>query len=93
MLPKIELTALVTRLSLLAAVIACAPRPGSQVAVAAPPSQWDADIARFEQEDRERPPQPGGVVFVGSSSIRLWNSLAADFPDFSRQSRLGGDTC
>ncbi len=30
--------------------------------------------------DRESPPAPGGVLFVGSSSIRMWDTLARDFP-------------
>ena len=41
---------------------------------------WEAEIARFEAADRAAPPQPGGVVFVGSSSIRMWSTLADDFP-------------
>jgi lysophospholipase L1-like esterase len=40
---------------------------------------WEADIQRLEQADRERPPTPGGVLFVGSSSIRMWESLGEDF--------------
>ena len=40
---------------------------------------WETEIARFEAADRVAPPQPGGVVFVGSSSIRLWSTLADDF--------------
>ncbi|MDG4554676.1 MAG: GDSL-type esterase/lipase family protein [Candidatus Competibacter sp.] len=39
---------------------------------------WEAAIRAFETEDRLRPPQPGRVVFVGSSSIRFWHTLAAD---------------
>jgi lysophospholipase L1-like esterase len=42
--------------------------------------QWEPEIRAFEVADRERPPKPGGVVFVGSSSIRLWATLADDFP-------------
>ena len=51
------------------------------VAAAAASSQWEPDIRRFEEEDRRNPPTAGGVVFVGSSSIRMWESLARDFPD------------
>lgn len=40
---------------------------------------WTAEIARFEAQDRAAPPGPGAVVFVGSSSIRLWSTLADDF--------------
>jgi lysophospholipase L1-like esterase len=57
-------------------------------AVAAPPApvtdaahkKWEPEIAAFEKADREHPPEKGGVLFIGSSSIRLWKSLAADFP-------------
>lgn len=45
-----------------------------------PPQPWEADIQAFEQMDRESPPAPGGVLFVGSSSIRMWDTLAQDFP-------------
>lgn len=46
----------------------------------APAERWEADIAAFEAADRADPPAPGGVLFIGSSSIRFWDSLAADFP-------------
>ncbi len=42
--------------------------------------KWADAMAAFEKQDRQQPPQPDGVVFVGSSSIRLWD-LAASFPD------------
>lgn len=31
--------------------------------------------------DASNPPPRRGILFVGSSSIRLWKTLAADFPD------------
>ena len=43
-------------------------------------AQWNAEIAAFQAGDRAHPPAPGAVLFIGSSSIRLWTSLAADFP-------------
>ena len=46
----------------------------------APSSRWEPAIQRFEASDRSSPPAPGGVVFVGSSSIRLWTTLIEDFP-------------
>ena len=45
------------------------------------PEKWEKDIAAFEQMDREHPPEKGGIVFVGSSSIRMWKTLAQDFPE------------
>jgi lysophospholipase L1-like esterase len=38
---------------------------------------FESEIAAFDAQ----PAQPGAVVFIGSSSIRLWNTLATDFPD------------
>lgn len=53
-------------------------------------SPWEKDVLAFEATDRERPPSPGGIVFVGSSSIRLWE-LAASFPDLEGLNRgFGG---
>ena len=48
--------------------------------VASDPARWEADIAAFEAADRTSPPPAGGIVFIGSSSIRLWTTLATDFP-------------
>lgn len=42
--------------------------------------QWAADMARFSAEDASRPPLDHPVVFTGSSSVRMWASLAEDFP-------------
>ena len=39
-----------------------------------------SEIAAFEAADRKNPPQSGGIVFVGSSSIRFWTTLTQDFP-------------
>jgi lysophospholipase L1-like esterase len=44
------------------------------------PARWEKDIKAFEAADAKNPPPKGGVLFVGSSSIRLWRSLADDFP-------------
>jgi iduronate 2-sulfatase len=49
---------------------------------AAPPgfANWEKEIQGIEQRDKEKPPAEGGIVFAGSSSIRIWN-LAKSFPD------------
>jgi lysophospholipase L1-like esterase len=44
------------------------------------PAQWRSDIAAFTAADQAHPPPSQAVLFVGSSSIRLWRSLARDFP-------------
>ncbi len=43
--------------------------------------KWEKAIAAYEAEDRENPPPKGGILFAGSSTIRLWETLAEDFPD------------
>ena len=43
-------------------------------------AKLEKEIAAFEQADARNPPAKGGIVFVGSSSIRLWKTLAQDFP-------------
>lgn len=45
-------------------------------------SRWEADIQKFEQEDRAMPPPQGANLFVGSSSIRLWD-LKSSFPEYT----------
>lgn len=45
-----------------------------------PPLPFESDIALFEAQDRQNPPAKGGILFVGSSSIRLWTTAAQDFP-------------
>jgi lysophospholipase L1-like esterase len=43
--------------------------------------RWSASFEAFAAADLKQAPQPGGVVFVGSSSIRLWNDLETSFSD------------
>ena len=43
-------------------------------------ANWEKEIAAFESADRAHPAPQNGILFIGSSSIRLWKSLAADFP-------------
>jgi len=54
---------------------------GGAAAPADAAAKWEKDIAAFEAADRESPPGKGGVLFVGSSSVRLWKTLEEDFPD------------
>jgi lysophospholipase L1-like esterase len=43
-------------------------------------ARWEKEIAAFEAEDARVRRRDGAIVFVGSSSIRLWN-LGESFPD------------
>lgn len=42
------------------------------------PAVYEEDIAAFEAQDALSPPPANPIVFVGSSSIRRWQSLAED---------------
>lgn len=50
------------------------PPPG---AVSSP--AWEQDMRRFAEAEAADPPPRNAVLFVGSSSIRLWDGLAQDF--------------
>jgi lysophospholipase L1-like esterase len=55
-----------------------------------PPEAWAHAIKAFEKQDAKEPPPQGAVVFVGSSSIRLWD-LKKSFPDLPAVNRgFGG---
>jgi len=58
---------------LLAALACLAPSLPAQ------PQRWEKAIQAFEQQDRLHPPPKRGIVFIGSSSIRLWD-LKKHFP-------------
>ncbi|MFZ9837149.1 MAG: SGNH/GDSL hydrolase family protein [Opitutaceae bacterium] len=47
----------------------------------AAPAKWAASIDAFTRADATNPPPREAVLFVGSSSIVRWKSLARDFPD------------
>lgn len=57
------------------------------------PARFEADIATFEEMDRAQAPAPGGVVLVGSSSLRMWPDAATDLgaPDLVNRA-FGGST-
>jgi lysophospholipase L1-like esterase len=44
------------------------------------PEQWQAEIANLVAGDAAHPPPRDAVLFIGSSSIRMWTALAEDFP-------------
>jgi lysophospholipase L1-like esterase len=54
--------------------------------------RWQKEIAAIEQRDAEQKIPLGTTVFVGSSSIRLWN-LKQSFPDHTLANHgFGGST-
>lgn len=44
-------------------------------------ARWENDIAAYEQADRTNPPSKGALLFIGSSTIVRWKTLARDFPE------------
>ena len=44
-------------------------------------TRWKESFDAFAAADLQQAPRPGGVLFVGSSSIRLWNDLETQFGD------------
>ncbi|MBT2746730.1 MULTISPECIES: SGNH/GDSL hydrolase family protein [unclassified Lysobacter] len=87
---------------------ACAVAPGkdaattASAAVAADPSppgtaprdsrEWEPTVQAWEAQDARVRRMPGAVVFVGSSSIRLWATLSEDFPGVITSNRGYGSS-
>ena len=68
-------------LSLLAAIPSARAQLASPYAEARDYAVWEKEIAAYEAADRRSPPPKGGALFIGSSTIRLWTTLAGDFPE------------
>lgn len=51
--------------------------------------RWKAELDAFAAADRQQLPAPGGVLFVGSSSVRMWTGLEYTFPEQSVVIRRG----
>jgi lysophospholipase L1-like esterase len=66
--------------------------PGGQYAATRNYAQWEKEVAAYEATDRQSPPPKGGILFIGSSTIRLWKTLADDFPDHKVINRGFGGT-
>jgi lysophospholipase L1-like esterase len=74
-----------------AAVLVCltAAFPASGTAMAAPavaekpadppPERWAKQVEAYEKRDAEQSPPEGGIVFAGSSTVRMWPDLAKAF--------------
>lgn len=43
---------------------------------------WEADIQKFEELDRTNTYPDDAVLFTGSSSIRIWNSIEEDMAPY-----------
>lgn len=64
------------------AMVAAAPQAQPAKSTTRPgPERWEKDIAKFEAEDAQERHPYGGLLFVGSSTIRFWKT-AEGFPEF-----------
>ena len=59
-------------LAMLTGVSVAEPQPAT--------SKFEGELRKFEVDDSKTPPPAHPVLFTGSSSIRLWTNLVADFP-------------
>jgi lysophospholipase L1-like esterase len=80
------------RLALAVAIMLTRPPAASQAQTAtetravqankpSPSENWQGAIREFEQADLKSPPPKHAILFIGSSTIRLWKSLQQDFPN------------
>src|SRR4051794_32863983 len=67
------------------------PAPAQATPAPSSSAKWEKEIAAFEKADSENPPKKRGTLFSGSSSIRMWKTVARDFPGFNVLNRgFGG---
>ncbi|CAN5663229.1 SGNH/GDSL hydrolase family protein [soil metagenome] len=76
--------------------IAAAQSQISNAQISLAPSTVEAPVARFKESidafaaaDREKAPRQGGVLFVGSSTIRMWDTLETQFDNLPIVVRRG----
>jgi len=65
--------------------------PAAPVEPIAKVDRWEKSIASFEAADGKAPPPQNALLFIGSSSIVGWKTLATDFPNHASINRgFGG---
>jgi lysophospholipase L1-like esterase len=78
------------------AVKAIPPALEEKTSTASPPpapdaGRWEEEVARYETAARAAPPAAGAVVLLGASNIRMWETIAVDFPGLEVVNRgVGG---
>ncbi len=59
----------------------------------ATPHRFEAEIQAFETMDQQTPPPKDAILFVGSSSLRMWKSIETDLaPQVVLNRGFGGST-
>jgi lysophospholipase L1-like esterase len=66
---------------LLGLTLACQLQAAEKPAKKTEPERWQKAIAAFKEADKSDPPPPGAILFLGSSTIVRWKTLAQDFPE------------
>lgn len=56
-------------------------------------TRWERDVAALEALDGRQADPPDAILFLGSSSIRLWDSIAADMAPWPVVRRGYGGAC
>ena len=66
--------------------LATAAEPGHNFA------RWEKEVAAMEAQDKISPPPKGEILFIGSSTVKRWTTLAQDFPQHKVINRGFGGT-
>ena len=59
-------------LAILLLMLPCVPSAAPAGVEPEKPNRWEKAILAFEEKDRQQMPAPGQILFVGSSTIRIW---------------------
>lgn len=43
--------------------------------------KWEKEISAYEASDKTNPPPKGALLFIGSSTVRMWKTLPQDYPN------------
>jgi len=81
----------IVNLLILSSIFSCASVPEPPPEIVVDPLRFKDVVEGYKAADSLQKPRPNGVLFVGSSSIHGWKSLAADFPEIEVINRgMGG---
>ncbi len=69
------------RLSLIALIFLVPVRPAFSAETNHNFAVWEKEISAYERADATNPPPKHALLFIGSSTVRLWKTLAQDFPE------------
>ncbi len=55
-------------------------------------ARWEKEVAEMEADDKTNQPPKNASLFIGSSTVRLWKTLAQDYPNTAVINRGFGGT-